>query len=249
MPEDQSLRDLGYQQLRRSFGWTGAAGMLGAIVFLAADVMLYFTTSGERDVPTIMSQLPLWRLYIGGALGLVGSWLYTLGSWQVYLAVQPAGRWWARGTFGSLAAMMIGTTAFHAAHAGLGLVVRTARMAQADEVTTQQAIDQTWGYIAVLVQFLTVPAIILAVLFIAAVLGGRTRYPRWCVIFTPSFIPFSYPTVDRLANATLSSVPYLLVSGSFYDVGFFLFYAVSTLILRRGALCGVSNENSEENSE
>jgi uncharacterized protein DUF6796 len=78
--EDQSLRDLGYQQLRRSVGWTGAAGMLGAVVFLVADALLYFTTSGERDVPTIMSQMPIWRLYVGGALGLVGSWLYTLGA-------------------------------------------------------------------------------------------------------------------------------------------------------------------------
>jgi hypothetical protein len=107
--EGESLREPSYERLRGSFGWTGAAGMLGAIVFVVGDVMLYFTTSGERDIPTIMSQLPLWRLYIGGALGLVGSWFYTLGAWQVYLAVQPAGRWWARGTFLALAAMMIGT--------------------------------------------------------------------------------------------------------------------------------------------
>ena len=104
--------------------------------------------------------------------------MYTLGAWQVYLAVQPAGRWWARGTFGALAAMMIGTGAFHVAHSGLGLVLRTAHMAQADEVTTRQALDQSWGYIAVLVQFLTAPAVVFAVLFIAAIFGSRTRYPR-----------------------------------------------------------------------
>jgi hypothetical protein len=73
------------------FGWTGAAGMFGAMVFLVADALLFFTMSGERDIPTIMSQLPLWRLYFGGALGLVGSWLYTLGTLQIYLAVKPAG--------------------------------------------------------------------------------------------------------------------------------------------------------------
>ncbi len=224
-------------QFRRTLGWTGAAGMLGAIVFLIGDVMLYFTTSGERNVVAIMSQLTLWRLYLGGALGLVGSWLYTLGTWQVYLAVQPAGRWWARGTFGAFAAMMIGTGAFHVAHAGLGLVARTARMAQADETTTQQALNQSWGYIGLLVQFLTAPAVILAVLFVSSVLGGRTLYPRWFFLFTPSFLPFLYPTVDRLANTTLSSIPYLLVSGGFYDVGFLVFYAVSTLVLWRGAKC------------
>lgn len=79
------------EQLKHSFGWTGAAGMLGAIVFLIGDLLLYFTTSGERDFTAIMSQLPLWRLYVGGALGLVGSWFYTLGTWQVYVAVRPAG--------------------------------------------------------------------------------------------------------------------------------------------------------------
>jgi hypothetical protein len=127
--------------------------------------------------------------------------------------------------------MMIGTGAFHVAHAGLGLVARTAHMAQADEATTRYALDQSWGYIAVLVQFLTAPAAILAVLYIAAVLSGRTSYPRWCVLITPSFIPFLYPAVDRVANATLSSVPYLLVSGFFHNVGFFLFFALSTLTL------------------
>jgi hypothetical protein len=91
-----------------------------------------------------------------------------------------------------------------------------------------------------LVQFLTVPATTFAVLFIAAVLTGRTRYPRWCVLITPSFIAFLYPTVDRVANATLPSLPYLLVSGTFYDIGFFLFYAISTLVLWRGATDGNS---------
>jgi hypothetical protein len=222
--------------------------MLGAVVFLVGDGLLYFTTSGERDVSTIMSQLPLWRLYIGGVLGLVGSWFYTLGAWQVYLAMQPAGRRWARSTFGALAAMMIGTGAFHVAHAGLGLVARTARMAQANEVTTHQALDQSWGYIALLVQFLTVPAIIFAVLFIAAVFGRRTRYPRWCVLLTPSFLAFLYPTVERLANATLSSVPYLLVSGSFYDVGFFLFYAISTLVLRHSVALAAPFDDTQKST-
>jgi hypothetical protein len=227
-----------YEQLRCSLGWTGAAGMLGALVFLAGDGLLYFTTSGERDIPTIMGQVPLTRLYVGGALGLVGSWLYTLGAWQVYLAVEQAGLWSARSIFAALAAMMIGTGAFHVAHTGLGLVARTARTANADEITIQLALDQSWGYIALLVEVLTVPTIIFAVLFIVAVWRGRTRYPRWFVLVTPSFVPFLYPAVDRLANATLPSVPYLLVSGSFYDVGFFLFYTVSTVVLWRGAARG-----------
>jgi hypothetical protein len=212
--------------------------MLGALVFLAGDGLLYFTTSGERDIPTIMGQVPLTRLYVGGALGLVGSWLYTLGAWQVYLAVEQAGLWSARSIFAALAAMMIGTGAFHVAHTGLGLVARTARTANADEITIQLALDQSWGYIALLVEVLTVPTIIFAVLFIVAVWRGRTRYPRWFVLVTPSFVPFLYPAVDRLANATLPSVPYLLVSGSFYDVGFFLFYTVSTVVLWRGAARG-----------
>ena len=61
------------------------------------------------------------------------------------------------------------------------------------------------------------------------------------MLFTPSFVPFLYPTVDRLANATLSSVPYLIVSGTFYDAAFFLFYAVSTLVLWRDGARGVTD--------
>lgn len=122
---------------------TGLTGMLGAVVFLVADLLLYLSTGGERDFVEIMSEVPLWRLSLSGALGIVGGWLYTLGAWQVYRAVRPEGSRLAAATFGALAAMTIGMGAFHAVHACLGLVGRAARLAGADRVATQQALDQT----------------------------------------------------------------------------------------------------------
>jgi hypothetical protein len=62
---------------------------------------------------------------------------------------------------------MIGTVTFHVAHTGLGLVARTASMAHADEATAQGAKGQSWAYVALLVRFLIVPAVIFAVLFIS----------------------------------------------------------------------------------
>jgi hypothetical protein len=221
------------EQLRRTFIWTGGAGAFGAIVFLVGDALLYLTNSGERDFVGIMAQIPLSRVYYGGALGIVASWFYTLGSWQVYRAVQPAGGRLAGGAFAAFAAMTIGMGSFHVAYAGLGLIGRTTRIAQLDAVTTQQALDQGWGYIAILVQLLTATAVTFTAFFIFAVLSGRTWYPRWFFVLTPGFLPLLYPTVDRLANATLPSTAYLTVSGSFYNVGMLFFFVASTLVLSK----------------
>src|SRR5207248_6081407 len=39
-----------------------------------------------------LSEMPHWRLLIGGLVGPVGAWFYVVGFWQLYLALKPAGR-------------------------------------------------------------------------------------------------------------------------------------------------------------
>ena len=93
---------------------------------LEKSLSFYLTNGGERDFVVIMIEVPLSRLYYGGALGIVASWFYTLGAWQVYRAVQPAGGRLASGAFAAFAVMTIGMGSFHVAHAEMGLTGRWA---------------------------------------------------------------------------------------------------------------------------
>jgi hypothetical protein len=227
-PARSSTDGVELQRLRGTFLRTGTTGSLGAVVFLFGDALLYWTASGERDFVTIMSEVPLWRLYFGGAVGIVASWLYTFGAWQVYHAVRPAGQTLASTAFGALGALTIGMGAFHVAHAGLGLIRRAAQIAGTDPWTTKTALEQGWGYIATLVWLLTAASVTFLVVFVWAVWSGRSWYPRWCVLWNPGLLGLLYPTVDRLANDNLASLPYLVVSGGFYNLGMLIFFVVST---------------------
>jgi hypothetical protein len=74
----------------------GIAGMVGASLLLAADWTLLGTFSSGSEFKenwcALLSEMPRWRLLIGGLVGPVGAWFYVVGFWQLYLNLKPAGR-------------------------------------------------------------------------------------------------------------------------------------------------------------
>lgn len=223
-------------ETRRIILWTGIAGMMGAVAFIVGDVFHYFTLTGERDFVAIMSRRPLWTQYLGADLGILGSWLYTLGTWQIYLAARPAGRRLAVATFFAFAAVTIGMGAFQSAFTSFGLVGRTANLASADAAIAQAALGYTFGYIGAVKLLLYPPAIIFAILFVWLVITNRTRYPRWFFLCTPSFLFFVYPAISYwLSTLSSPSLTYMVIVGSFPNYGLLLFFAASTFLLLRDA--------------
>src|SRR5215472_16396143 len=79
----------------RALRLCGIAGLIGSSLLLAADWTLLGTfTSGSEfkdNWCALLSEMPRWRLLIGGLAGPVGAWFYVVGFWQLYLALQPAG--------------------------------------------------------------------------------------------------------------------------------------------------------------
>jgi len=215
--------------------WTGLAGMLGGVAGVCADYLYVLTSQGATDLIAVMSQVPLWRISLSAALGIVGSWLCTLGAWQVYLALRPAGQWLSAITFGAFAAMTIAMGGYHVAFAGFAFVGRTARLAGADTVTTERALSLFQGHLGALQQVLYPPTTVLALLFIGQVALRRTGYPRWFLVFTPSLAFFAYPVFQPWARATLPDFAYVLISSAYYNGVMLLFYAASTLVLLTSA--------------
>jgi hypothetical protein len=106
----------------KSIRWSGIAGTIGGFLLYVGDMLNYF--SAHNPVPggtftdailATLAQVEPWRLITSGALGVICAWLYTLGAWQVYQALLPAGRRLAIITAGAFAALMIYMGQFHTA--------------------------------------------------------------------------------------------------------------------------------------
>lgn len=100
--------------------WMGLAGIVGAVLMFAGDMLYYYSPNVEQSFIETMGSVPPWRLLLGGMMAPVACWFLALGSGQVYLALRPAGKVVALVAFGSFAAVMIFYGLYHAAYASLG---------------------------------------------------------------------------------------------------------------------------------
>ncbi len=104
----------------RAMRLCGYLGMAGAAILLTGDLLMFGARASGAEMRerwlAIMNAMPAWRLISGGLVGPIGAWFYAIGFWQVYLALEPAGRRLAFLTFAVLSMGMISIAgAFHAA--------------------------------------------------------------------------------------------------------------------------------------
>jgi hypothetical protein len=198
----------------RQLRFTGIAGLLGACVMAAGDMLYYYQLDPMQSRDVTMRGVSDWRWLAGGATAPIAAWLYSLGSWHMYLTMQPAGKWLARCTFVSFAAVMVFYGVFHAAYAGLG---------------TGGNLPRTEAYLRLLLQIVYVPAAIWTVLFIFTVLFCPTRYPRWIVLITPTLFYLVENMVTRLPGFSRA-----LIGGGFNNLILLLFFTVSTVLTWNG---------------
>ncbi len=163
----------------------GMAGILGAILFIAGD-LLYNHVPGSHASPAArMAPLPESRLLAAGTLGLVGSWFYILGSLHVFLSLRPVGETFAFIAAAAFAAVMV---CYGVAHAGYFAIAVGARVA------AQNASDADSGgqlgnrFFQRLVAITYVPVAISMLMMLYGILTGRSMYPVWAVIFLPLVI-------------------------------------------------------------
>ena len=69
-------------------------GLFGSFLMFLGDMILYYDKDGYdskdkiNSVITIMKKLSVKRLYLGGLLGPIGAFLYSLGFYHIVLASQ-----------------------------------------------------------------------------------------------------------------------------------------------------------------
>jgi hypothetical protein len=214
----------------------GIAGMSGAILLIVGDILFTsFAPSAGQDLVTVRAQVAPWRSYTSGVLGIVGSWLYTLGSWHVYFALRPAGKTIAAIAFGAFAAMMISTGAYHAAFVSQMFGARVARLAGENGEVANVAVSLPETYQQILTPTVIVtPGIVFTALFTFALLLRSTRYPRWFILLNPMMILLLFWLVGAVVALLFPRFLSGPLYGNIYNIGLFLFFAVSTILLWNG---------------
>ncbi|MCD6379473.1 hypothetical protein J7M07_03400 [bacterium] len=213
---------------------TGFAGILGALLMFTGDMFLYGGFYGGSEYyecsRRIMSEIPLLRLMIGGAVGPVASILYTIGFWQVYLAIRSAGKVLALISFSGFACMIIFAGSYHSGFVNTGLILRAkASVQQSDIEIVKALLDQSTAYLHFLFSTLSVFGAIGTIIFLFTIIFRKTYYPKFIILFTPTLLIFTF----SIANYIPSPVGGIIYGG-YINLAFLLFFCVSTFLLWHG---------------
>lgn len=211
----------------RMFRWLGIAGILGAAILFIGDILYLYDSGGEVSGLSRINNIRDGRFLASGISALVGAWLYTLGAGQLYLALKPSGKTLSILTFGFFAAIMIG---YGIAHAAFFSIISGAKDAFLTGAETEVLTELPKKYFNLLVQILTIPGVIAALLFVYALFFRKTHYPKWIVVFFPLFL---FLLKDMIVER-LSGMPKAVLNGGYENLIMLLFYLVSTIVLWNG---------------
>jgi hypothetical protein len=180
--------------------WSGIFGVIGAILFITGD-LLYNHIPGSTQKPAEkMSKLPVSRLLNAGLLGMIGCWLYTLASIQIYLAFRPAGGTFAVVIFLAFAVTMInygiGHTAYFAIASGAQVAVQLGSNAE-----TGGKLGNTFFQKVLYITY--IPVGICSLMMVYGISTGRSLYPRWMVIFLPILIYLLKTPINHVLRGRL----------------------------------------------
>jgi hypothetical protein len=204
--------------------WSGIAGLVGATIMLVGDMLFYGRADSSIDHITMMGMVPLWRLYLGGLLGIVAGVFYMLGTAQVYLATRSAGRSAALITGGAFFVMMVFNGAYHTTFPAWGLAAQLATNYAGAGAT---ALAQAEEYLRWLRLFGVVPQLLFTLAFAFVVITGKTAYPRWMAPITPLVLLLALPFI----TGQLSGLLFVVLQGGIANIVFIVFFAIATAAL------------------
>jgi hypothetical protein len=202
----------------------GIAGTLGALVTGLGDLLYNHIPGSTQTLYEKMSAFSQKRLVTAGILGLIGSWLYFLGTFHLYYAFLPVGNKFALATSISFALV---ATAYGAAHASYYAIGNAAKIARANQLDIESAGKQGEALFSKLVLVTYLPVLALSLLMIYGVVSGHSVYPVWMVIFLP-IVPYLFrPVVLKILRGRTHE----LVRDSYDNFVLLLYFLVSTIVL------------------
>ena len=212
----------------------GAAGIGCALALVMGDV-LFTTDASAQDLVVARSQVPHPQLYISGVLGLVASWLYAAAAWQIYFALRPAGKTFARATFVAFTTMLIGAAVYHAAFPALMFGASVAVLAGREGHVAELALGLPEGYNAILLTVAVIlPSTAFTLVYTYTLLRRPTDLPRWTILLTPLVMILIYMVSGQILSSVLPNLYSMRLYGSVYNIAILLFFVASTWSLWNG---------------
>ncbi|WP_254458363.1 DUF6796 family protein [Xanthomonas sacchari] len=175
--------------------WAGWAGVLGALCWIAGDVLIVGQVVARAQVPLLFQHyaaqidvemaerlvaVPHWRLLAGALLPVFALPLYLLGNWHLWRGLRPAGRGWALPATLLLFLGYAWSPLAHAAFYFVGAVYQALPATDAAAHPPLLALAAAFRRALLIVYVPSVACSALGLLaFSAAVASGRSAYPRW----------------------------------------------------------------------
>lgn len=178
-------------QHQKKLVYSGIIAIVGAIAVGVGEFMFQFSPRGGYEGTDYLYFLDVssTRLTWGHFIGVLAAPLYLIGYWHIGQMLRPSGKRLAATVFG------LGVYAFMIGDVWLGGRVNLALTVKARE-TGDSPLTQAFsdllhdisGHNEPLINIVRVLVLIISVLMIYGILGGKSYYPRWIAMFSPIVI-------------------------------------------------------------
>lgn len=197
-------------------------GILGGLLMFFGDLCFYLRPISGADFidNALMNTVPSNRLIIGGVVGPLAGLLYALGSVMYYLAFREHNRLFARMVTSLFVVMFVVGGTYHTIYATYGFVGNGDIYNTAGNISALIGALQRLSFVAGLSGSL---------LFIYMVLKYDTIFPKWIVLFTPTFWTL-------LIGPIAPFIPYpagAVIIGGWINICFILFFALCAFVFAR----------------
>ncbi|HKF17278.1 MAG TPA: DUF6796 family protein [Candidatus Dormibacteraeota bacterium] len=219
--ESASVPDPASSRLR----FAGCLAIAMACMGVIADLLLQYTNNQAHlhDVPAVLADVPVWRLYAGTILGVWVFALASVGVWHASVGLAGSPRLARAFLVTGLLAYAWGA-AFHGTFLFAGLLAHSAEIGSpvAHAAALRDAFQA--GQVAVGAGS-GLMLVVASACYAWAVTSGATAYPRWAVALTPA--------LSYIVLTVIGFVPPLdlIFAPTTFSVMSVIFFTGSTLLL------------------
>ena len=167
----------------------GIIGLLAAILVGLGEFLLHFDSLGrfaEESSYEYMKGISADRTSLGHFIAALGSPLYLIGFWHLMKMLEPANKIVSRIAFFIMSYGIIVGATWIGSRANISAIVNL------------QTIDDLLPLISLyelryenLLQVTRLSVVAFSLLFVGAILSGRTHYPKWFALFNPILLLLS----------------------------------------------------------
>jgi len=179
----------------------GLLAVAGGLVNAVSDFLLQGGLIARDAVNTYeyLEYAPYDLVALGSVLGNVALPLWLLGFFPLYIALAPAGKWLSIAPIACLAYLFALFPGYHGSYALYAAGFQAGAASTPDTALVLSTLVQRLdSYHDSLISVISVFSVIGSLLFLVAVLSGKTLFPRWVVILTPLVSPLLQTYVEMI---------------------------------------------------